>query len=84
MDPNRIMVPGVDSVDIPRELLEIVKASKREALTLAEVLVDDVWVHLHGEHRDDAGIGFAFPSLQRKSIRYIYRRSYSTPCGHPT
>ena len=26
----------------------------------------DVWVHLHGEHRDDSVSGFTFPALQRR------------------
>ena len=41
-----------------------VKARGREAPALAESDLEDVRVHLHGEHRDDAVSGFTFPSLQ--------------------
>ena len=50
IDHNNIMVLGVDSADIPKELPETVKARTCEALALAEWVVDDVWVHLHGEY----------------------------------
>ena len=38
-------------------------------LALADWAVDDVWVHLHGEHRDDSVSGFPFPALQRRIDR---------------
>ena len=63
------MVPGVDSADKPRELLETVPAREREALALAESELEDVWVHLHGEHRDDSVSGFTFPSPRRRIDR---------------
>ena len=37
-----------------KELPETVKAQEREALALAEADLEDVWVHLHGEHRNDS------------------------------
>ena len=69
LDHNNSMVPGVDSADIPRELPATVKAWEREALALAESELEDVWVHLHGEHRDDSVSGFTFPSLQHRIDR---------------
>ena len=36
--------------DIPRELPETIKARVREALALAKLDLEDVCVHLHGEH----------------------------------
>ena len=63
------MVPGVDLADIPRELPETVKAREREVLVLAGWAIDDVWVHLHEEHRDISVSSFIFPSLQRRIDR---------------
>ena len=69
LDHNSIMVQGVNSADIPRELPETVKAREREALALAKFDLEDVCVHLHGEHRDDSVSGFTFPSLQHRINR---------------
>ena len=69
IDRNSVMVAGVDSADIPKELPETVEAREREAVALAEWALDDVWVHLHREHRDDSVSGFTFPALQRRIDR---------------
>ena len=69
IDPNSVIIPGVDSADLPRELPETVKAQGCESLVLVELDVEDVWVHLHREHRDNAVTGFAYPSLSRKIDR---------------
>ena len=66
IDHNSVIVPGVDSADIPRELPQTVKAGERGSLVLAELDVEDVWVHQHGEHRHNALSGFTYPSLSRQ------------------
>ena len=83
MDHNSIMVPGVDSVDIPRELPETVKAGEREALTLAEVSVDDVWVHLHGvDGLDKKHSARHHITARRSRCLAIIRRWPSPPVSH--
>ena len=52
-DHNSVMVPGVDSEAISKEISTVVSARKVEGSVLGVWALQDAWVHLHGERREE-------------------------------
>ena len=63
---NSIMVPGERSVQISKEISTAVKSPDREGEALSRLALEDVWMHVHGEQREEAIKGCTFPSRERR------------------
>ena len=80
-DHNSVMVPGVDSEAISKEISIVVSARKVEGSVLGAWALQDAWVHLHGERREDLR-GFTreerridrvhMPTQALHSLRLVY------------
>ena len=66
---NSVMVPGVDTPSMVKEVLATLKVRWVEGSVLTGLSLEDAWVHLHGERWLEAVQGFTFPTLQRRIDR---------------
>ena len=88
-DHNSVMVPGVDSEVISKDLSTVVSARKVEGSVLGAWALQDAWVHLHGERHEDPR-GFTreerridrvhLPTQAVHNLRLVY--TVGTPADH--
>ena len=88
-DHNSVMVPGVDSEAISKEISTVVSARKVEGSVLGAWALQDAWVHLHGERRQELR-GFTraerridrvhMPTQALHYLRSVY--TVATPADH--
>ena len=88
-DHNSVMVSGVDSEVISKDLSTVVSARKVEGSVLGAWALQDAWVHLHGERNEELK-GFTreelridrvhLPTQAVHSLRLVY--TVATPADH--
>ena len=88
-DHNSVMVPGMDSEAISKEISTVVSARKVEGSVLGAWALQDAWVHLHGERREELR-GFTreerriervqMPTQALHHLRSVY--TVATPADH--
>ena len=88
-DRNSVMVPGVDSEAISKEISTVVSARKVEGSVLEAWALQVAWVHLHGERREELR-GFTreerridrvhMPTQALHYLRSVY--TVATPADH--
>ena len=88
-DHNSVMVPCVDPEAISKEISTVVSARKVEGSVLGAWALQDAWVHLHGERREELR-GFTreerridrvhMPTQALHHLRSVY--TVATPADH--
>ena len=68
-DHNSVMVPGEDSATVTKEVSPVVRSREKEGHVLQHLELDDVWVCVHGEAREEAVKGYTHMAKQRRIDR---------------
>ena len=68
-DHNSVMAPGEDSATVTKDVSPVARSRQKEGHVLHQLEVDDVWVCVHGENREEAVKGYTHMAKQRRIDR---------------